>query len=295
MTEAITRYVHSIESQQTHLIRALQNAHRHSRQSIDHEDMKEIVEIVRRCGYDFEEVPETVNKLQTAARIHESSTCSTVGGDASKGVNLDAFRGAQNFTQTTSDDRTYSMPQKRRKRELEPDADMTFVSNATDSVVGVDMYGHSPDGQSQMQMLSSAQMVTTAPSAQNTNHIDPQAIGAEVSNLRGQSKQIGPWPDIDSGLSRKLNSPDTLSNTFHEPDVSSVVTPNAWLPAPSPTEFDTQFTNLNHTDLSLTPFPAASDTFDPQAIFDMDSVVWWDPSSLYDASIGDIGHIDSAS
>ena len=257
--------------------------------------MKEIVEIIRSCGYDFEEAPEKLNKPQTAARMHESSTCSTVGGDASKGVNLDALHGAQNCTQATSDDRTYSVPQKRRKREREPDADMTFVSNATDSVVGVDKYGRSLDGQSQLQMPSSAQMVTTAPSAQNTNHIDPQAIGADVSNLGGKSKQIGPRPDIDSGLSTKLSSPDTSSNTFQEPDVSSVVTPEAWLPAPSPTEFDTQFTDLNPLDLSLTPFPAASDTFDLQSMFDMDSIVWWDPSSLYDASIGNMGHIDSAS
>ena len=255
--------------------------------------MKEIVEIVRRCGYDFTEVPEALGKPQTVAGMVPSRTSSAARGDASEGANLDDLYGAQGFTQTTFDDRAHSTPNKRRKRELEPDANVTLVSKNTGSVVDIDMHGHSLDGQSQLQMLSSARMDTTPP-VKNADHFDPPANGAEVGNFNGQFMQIDSWPDLDFGLSGKSTSPDTSSVAPRELHIPSVFTPNASPPAPAPTEFDTQITDFNDTDLILSPCPATSDAIDLQALFDMDSTVWCDPSLLFDTGIDNVGHGDSA-
>lgn len=52
----------SMESQQTRLIKALQKVHRHVRQTIDEDDMNEIVDIVRACGFDFEGISDVSDK-----------------------------------------------------------------------------------------------------------------------------------------------------------------------------------------------------------------------------------------
>ena len=145
----------------------------------------------------------------------------------------------------------------------------------------------SDNNQAQLQILSSAYVDTTPPSAEIANSINPQTNVVKVDNSHGQSELISPWPETDSRFSTMLNPTDTSSAAFHEPYASSVDTLNTWVPAPLPAE--AQFTDFNDTNLSLTPFPAASDTVDLQPIFDMDSTVWWDPSLLYDASIGDVG------
>ena len=258
--------------------------------------MKEIVEIVRRCGYDFTEVPGALGKPQTVAGMVPSTTCSAVGGDAPEGANLDDLYGAQTFPQTTFDDRAHSTPNKRRKRELESDTNVSLVSRNTGSVVDIDMHGHSLDGQSELQMPSSARIDTTPPSVKGADHIDPAANGAEVGNSDDQSMQIDSWSDLDFDLSRKPTSPDTLSVAPRELQISSVLTPNASAPAPAPTEFDTQFTdfNDNDTDLIPSPCPATSDALDLQALFDLDSTVWWDPSLIFDTDIDNVGHGDSA-
>ena len=257
--------------------------------------MKEIVEIVRRCGYDFTEVPEALGKPQTVAGVVPSRTCSAVGGDASEGANMDDLYGAQISPQSTFDDRAHSTPNKRRKRELESDANVSLVSRNTGSVVDIDTHGHSLDGQSELQMPSGARIDTTPPSSvKSADHIDPPANGAEVGNFNGQFMQIDSWSDLDFGLSREPTSPDTPGVTPRELHISSVFTPNASSPAPGPTEFDTQITDLNDTDLILSPCPATSDATDLQALFDLDSTVWWDPSLLFDTDIDNVGHGDSA-
>lgn len=252
------------------------------------------MEIVRKCGYDFTEVPEALGKPQNVAGIVPSRTCSAVGGDASEGANMDDLYGAQTIRQTTFDDRAHSTPNKRRKRELESDANVSLVSRNSVSVVDLDMHGRSLDGQSELQMPSSARIDTTPTSVKSADHIDPPANGAEVGNFNGQFMQIDSWSDLDFGLSREPTSHDTSSVALRELHISSVFTPNASSPAPVPTEFDTQITDLNDTDLILSPGPAISDATDLQALFDLDSTVWWDPSLLFDTDIDKVGYGDSA-
>lgn len=288
-------YVQSIESQQTSLVRALQKCHLHSRKCIDQEDMKEIVEIVRRCGYDFTELPEQSGKPQTVAGMVPSRTYSTVCGDASKGANLDDLSGAQTFPPTTLDDHgAHITPNKRRKRGLESDANDSLVSRYTGSVVDIDMHGRSLGGPSELQMPSSARIDTTPPSVKSADHIDPLTNGAEIDNFSDQFMQIDTWSDVDFELSGKPTSPDPSSVAPSELQISSMSTPNASSPAPAPTGFDTQITDLNHTDLSLSPCPATTDATDLQALFDLDSTVWWDPSLLFDTDIDNVGHGDLA-
>ena len=131
------------------------------------------MEIVRKCGYDFTEVPEALGKPQNVAGMVPSRTCSAVDGDASEGANMDDLCKAQTFPQTTFDDRAHSTPNKRRKRELESDANVPLVSRITGSVVDLDMHGHSLDGQSELQMPSSALIDTTTPSVKSADHVDP--------------------------------------------------------------------------------------------------------------------------
>lgn len=64
------RYVQSMESQQTRLIKALQRVHRDVRQSIKEEDMNEIVQIVQACGFDFESVPDMPASHMGNSKLH---------------------------------------------------------------------------------------------------------------------------------------------------------------------------------------------------------------------------------
>ena len=255
--------------------------------------MKEIVEIVRRCGYDFTEIPEGLGKPQAVAGVVPSRTCSAVGGDASGGANMDDLYGAQISPPSTFDDRAHSTPNKRRKRGLESDVNVSLVSRNSGSVVDIDMHGHSLHGQSELQMPSGARIDTTPPSVKSADHIDPPPKGAEVGNFSGQSMQIDSWSDLDFGLSREPTSPDAPGVTPRELHISSVFTPNASSPA-GPTEFDTQITDLNDSDLIPSSCPATSDATDLQALFDLDSTVWWDPSLLFDTDIDNVGYGDSA-
>ncbi|KAI9820577.1 MAG: hypothetical protein M1827_004946 [Pycnora praestabilis] len=59
---ALREHILSMEMQQTRLIKALKKMSRHERQPIEEEDMKEIVQTVRACGFDFEGVSEFLDR-----------------------------------------------------------------------------------------------------------------------------------------------------------------------------------------------------------------------------------------
>lgn len=207
--------------------------------------MKEIVEIVRTCGYDFKEVPGTLGKHQTSASMLESSTNGPLGGAVREKANLDAIHGDQPFNQTALDEFAYSAPHKRRKRELELWEDMALASEPTGSVIVVDVHGPLSDEQSQLQTQSSANATS---SAQINNDRDLQSCWAEVGNPNGQSEQIDSFPDMDFGLSRKTHPPDTYNDAPHEPQASFLDTLDSWSPFLLTTDPDSQATDLNDVD-----------------------------------------------
>ena len=97
----------------------------HSRQLLDPKEMKEIMTIVRRCGYDFTEIPETSGKPQMGARmIVDSTSTNDIGGYASEGGHVDAPYSGRNSVQAMWDDGSHNVPHKRRKRERETEADI---------------------------------------------------------------------------------------------------------------------------------------------------------------------------
>ena len=58
-----------MEAQQSHLIKALTAVTRHVRQPVGERELKEILETVRRCGFDFEEVGDQFNITKPISEI----------------------------------------------------------------------------------------------------------------------------------------------------------------------------------------------------------------------------------
>ena len=113
--------------------------HRHVRQSIDEEVMKEIVQIVRTCGYDFEGNPEMLDQNTAVASFFDGSNSSPACGEDGSINKTASVEGA---------------PDKKRRRDAEPEPPLSLGPTYKDIEVGepigngVDLRGYQtlPEG-----------------------------------------------------------------------------------------------------------------------------------------------------
>ena len=294
LTKVNSRYVRSLESQQTRLIRALEKVHRHSRQAVDQEAMKEIVAIVRSCDYDFtaEDPGPTLGKPEKAANLLESHVSGPNGITAREQVDLKAVLEDSDFSQTNVDTSAHSAPQKKRKLGFESSE---YIASGLESTGSQDVFGPSSHEQDQPQTPSSANADTATCLAQYDERQGIQSIWAEVGKPNGQSVHIDPIPDADFGFPRDTTMFDTYNSSSYEPQISFLDTLDGCSPTLSYLDPDTQFTDLNGFNPSFADTSIMADTVNRQTMTDLDSQIWWDPSILFHTTIGDVGSQDSAS
>ena len=277
LTKVDTRYVRSLEAQQTRLIRALEKVHRYSRQAVDQEAMKEIAAIVKSCDYDFttEDPGPPLSKPGRVASILEGHVSGPDGIAAHGKIDLQAVFENSDFTQTSVDTSAHGASRKKRKSEFQHSEYMAPESDPTGSH---DLFGPSSDEQDQPQTPSSVIADTATYLAHIDKCQDTHSIWAEVGKPSGQSMHDDPIPDMDFEFPVDTNNFNTYNNTSYEPQMSLLGTLNGWSPSLSCLNSDTQSTDLNGFTPSFANTPATSDTVNGQTVMDRESQIWWDPS-----------------
>ena len=285
-----------MESQQARLIKALQKVRRDVQQSIKVEDMSEIVQIVRACGFDFEDVPESwdgqMQKETTKPKHIEvgdegvvTATCLARQTDKNDAENKDRS--------PTFNDDGGGCPRKRKSEELDDQGDSDIAQESetrevdgTGSIVFVPNGGF--DGEPQ---LSSTKKRKSSSSSQltddywNLDHYWDQLLGAyspseqaaqSFAPLSGQSFQPSPRCTFDSTSQRPPPEPPW------EPDSSLL-----------PLDFSEQVSDLlinsgpQEAYLAAEPTESSLSTFWPD--INNDFTLWWDPSLVFNTDIENPG------
>lgn len=282
----LREYVHSMESQQTRLIEALRKLHRHVKQPIDEEDMQEILQTARACGFDFEGVQDI------QYNTHESNS-PPPGHDNLEHVRSRATNGFHNNKDTNGEEMNSVMDWgtghdclgKRKRAEfgqllntaIAPDSDVPVVGNFGDSL---------PD----------------------TSEVSDVVHESETSPLKRQkpaapAETVDDYWNFDSNFDQvttpyKSSKPpiiptEAFSNSVFDADLQIVSDPlqqpselPAWswndLSQPLTTTHDDPTFEANRTTNThpIEDSTAASSNFD--ASHDGGSTMWWDPSLLFD-------------
>ncbi|MCJ1306263.1 hypothetical protein MMC08_009083 [Hypocenomyce scalaris] len=266
---------------------------RHVRQSIKEEEMKEIVQTVRACGFDFESMPEILDSFtESHEEINHNQNANTNLSTADEGTSEKDKNDSGDTSKSPSMTHKGSdLPTKRKRGEFGPQHDSTTVSHIDgpqlDQTWNTVSGGNEGFGQaSERQTSPQKKRRPVTP----TEHID------DYWNLENYCDQvISPYIPSDPTLLSEapVSSPLTdtnLPNTSNSfPQWSSDMP--AWmlegLSQPAvPTEYDT----ISSIDRSSSAYLIGEST-DPSstlaAPLDWESTMWWDPSLLFDGSLAD--------
>ena len=283
------RYVHSMESQQTRLIEALRRLHRHVKQPIAEDDMREILQTVRACGFDFEGVqdihydaPESKAPPAGLADLGSFENIATNGfneNNATKGGNRNSV-----MDWATGQD----CLGKRKRAEFGQFLDMA-ITPGSDVAVGGNVGNSLPDTNGGSDLTHDSEIsplkrqkpaAPTEPvndSRSFDNYFDqvttpsnpfkpPTPPGTDVSN-----------PTFDASLQNVSNSLQQLSEmpAWSWSDLSQPLTT---------TDDDSTFEiNGNTSTYPTGETSKAVSTF--EAPHDWGPTMWWDPSLLFDTRL----------
>ena len=292
-------YVHSMESQQTRLIKALQKVHRDVQQCVKEEDMNEIVQIVRACGFDFEPLDpsQTTNNCRIArpamvdrgsdGSIHSHSTSS----DSNDGTT------ALLSTQTKVGESGCMKKRKLGQTDVRPNSHIFQCSEASgenglENGISIPPTNGNPDSgyesipsplkrnkrsaspgltDDYWNLDSYSDHVIQLNSPAGTNTPLPMPFPAQAGELNLQdamlsadqwSSDLPSWPVDQFSTSNNPHTTDSNYSTNGGP------------------EFDCLTQMADHS-----PLPFTSN-------LDWDSTLWWDPSLLFDMEMKnqEIGH-----
>ena len=291
-TDLVVRYVHTMESQQTRLIKALKKMRRHVRQPIQEEDMKEIVQTVRACGFDFEGLPEILDSCtESHEEINQNQNTNTnLSADDDGTSEKDKNDSGDTSKSPSMTDEGSDLPRKRKRGESGPQYDSTIVSHIdapqldqTSHTVSIGNGGFGRASERQTSPQKRRRPVTP------TEHID------DYWNLENYCDQvISPYIPSDPTLLSEAPVSSSLTDTNLQNTSNSFPQWPSDMPAwmleglsqPAvPTEYDT---------ISIDRSPSAyltGGSTDPlstlAAPLDWESTMWWDPSLLFDGSLAD--------
>ena len=115
-------YAHIIESQHMRLIQALQKVHRDVRQFVKEEDMNEIVQIVKACGFDFENMKDPKSNIKDGvfevmhSDVKQNDTSPSVGSTCKGSKVRD---GNAEDLQLGTCDGIVTLPKKRKRAKID--------------------------------------------------------------------------------------------------------------------------------------------------------------------------------
>lgn len=322
LADSAVSYVQSMESQQTRLIKALQKVHRDVQQAIKEEDMKEIVQIVRQCGFDFESMPET-----SASHIESGDLHTRHGTIGIEGRVATAPRKRRPGKESTGDrqqridgipmsDRS---PDKRKRGEIN-DPITTALPEHSDTDQGI-----VPETSSTVPNDSSDDGLEfqASPSKRRKSSTFVGLVGNHrgLDNGDDQAACLNILSDLETLLEAPLADQSMRLDAEHTSHAAENPY-QAILPS-------TQYTS--HTTAEYEPYPiiCGVDDFPPSVVshaegsdsflnaprqpdsaaaaidpatstfvadFDWESTLWWDPSLVFDMDVGNPGlGVDSVS
>lgn len=274
-----------MESQQTRLIEALRKLHRHVKQPIGEEDMQEILQTVRACGFDVEGVNDIQqNALESKPSRAPYNSIDPVGNGATNGSDDKEDTNGENrngvMGRVTGSD---CLGKRKRaecgqllKRSITPGRDMDIPGNAKnispDVNGGSDLAHESATSPLKRQKPAApTEMVDDYWSLDD--YLDQVTTPHNPSNPPTIPDTAVSNPVFDVNLPNMSNSmqqpPETSSWSWNDLSQSLTMTDNA------PTFETNQVTSIN-------PIGEASDALPPfEALHDLGSTIWWDPSSLF--------------
>ncbi len=278
-----------MESQQTRLIKALQRVHRDVRQSIKEEDMNEIVQIVRACGFDFESVPDmpashSENSKPNAKHEEVETEIKVSATPLKHGVGKKLTSDKQRAAEKTHETGRNAKKRKRGKPDGRMQTAIAESSNAHEEAVsdsqiaipnGYSDDAHDPETSPLKRPKSSVSTGLTDDYGNLNNHWDQILALDAVSD---PELLLAAPPPHESIL------PD-LEYTSHAIAQSESSAP-IWGLNNSPQSTNSSDSSSNYlTNGSLysdsTVKAAQSSASNILAGLDWESTLWWDPSMIY--------------
>lgn len=285
-----------MESQQTSLIKALQRVQRDVRQSIKEEDMNEIVQIVRACGFDFESVPDmpashTENSKPNAKHEEAEAEIKVSATPLKHGVGKKLTSGKQRAA-----DKTYETGQNAKKRKR-----------------------GKPDGRTQNAVVESSNIHEAVSETQTSirDSYSDDAYNPEMSPLKRSKSSVSialtdGYGNLDDHWDKilALNSVSDPEILLAAPPPHQSILPNLeYTPRDiAQTESSVPIWGLNDSPQStnssdssskyLTTGPLYADSTveaaEPSASnilarLDWESTLWWDPSMIYGMDTENLG------
>lgn len=276
-----------MESQQTRLIKALQKVHRDVRQSIKEEDMDEIVQIVRACGFDFETVPASrtengVPEIPQEEIAHESNGFAKhITKDNGKTESNDKHRLPTSISQGNG-------CRKKRKRGTMDDQINSSTAENSDHVdkditgkTASSLNGPFDDGFGTLPSPLKRRKSLTSPSITDDYWVLDD-YWDQIIRLSTPSDSTTPFPAPIAG------QPDDASLQY--PSHSTTQWPsnaltwgleNASQPAFCTDSSPRQFVDRSQ-EVAFTAGAVEPSSSDFLAGLDWESTLWWDPSLVFD-------------
>ena len=278
-----------MESQQTRLIEALRKLHRHVKQPIEEEDMQEILQTARSCGFDFEGVqniqynaPESNTPRAGHDNIEPSGSRATIGFNDNKDANGNNRNSAMRLA-TGLDclgKRKRAEFGQLRNTAITPGSDVAFVANVGNS---------SPDtnGGSNLAHESETSPLKRQKAAAPTEMVDDywglDSYFDQVTTPYNPSKPPTILGTADSNPTSDANLLN-VSNALRQPWEMPASSWNDLSQSLTTTDDDPTF-EINGT-TSAYPIGESTEalsTFEAQ--HDWGSTMWWDPSLLFDTRL----------
>ena len=287
----VFRYVHSMESQQTCLIKALQKVHRHVRQSVEEEDMKEIVDIVRACGFDFESVP-----LASDQSINQQVVPAVVDRILDKDIQNHPKKDSTNEKeQDASIDEHAQVPDmeagsaRKRKRNENDDRDdtVTLRSSSASQRYSEDTASASENTSNSSHGMTVSDATEATDAALSLEEPAPKRQRDQTDdcwNFNYQPNAVtapySPW-DLNPVSEPYISS--SFADATSQPIFDSIS--DSTLNIPTQTLDDSILTqNLTDPDTlpkDLVTPELASPLRSPPTLPDWDATLWWDPAILF--------------
>ena len=280
-----------MESQQTRLIEALRRLHRHVKQPIDEEDMQEILQTARACGFDFDfEGVQDIqyNYSESNALRAEDDIPEPFGDRATNGFNDNNVTIGRYRNSVVDRVTGHECLGKRKRAEsgqllnttITPGNDVAIVENVGNSLPNT-------NGGSELEHESSTSPLKRQKPAAATETVDDywkfdsyfdQATTPDItSKMPTMPGAVVSNPMFDA-------NPQDVSNFLQQPSEMPVW---SWKDVPQPlttTDDDPSFELNGTTNTYPVGEPSeASSTF--EAPHDWGSTMWWDPALLFDTRL----------
>ena len=296
-TDYAARYVHSMESQQRRLIKALQKVHLDVRKSIKEEDMNEIVQIVRACGFDFE----SVSAMPAAHSENEDPENKLRKGGYESSVPATTLERALGKKDTGDGHRPPTIiradsecPRKRTREEFGDEIEPATAESSVDTDKDV---------------IRNAVSIPNERCDDGTRPQTSPLKRQKMSTCTGLMDNLGNLKSYED-QTNLLNTPSDPKNTFAPPHSgqSAEASPqNTWQPmaqwpsnlstwgpdySPTPTTFNSSdphnLADSSRKTDSTAEVTEFSSSVSPVGL-DWESTLWWDPSLAFDMANESLG------